>query len=55
METFVAGFPHLMQVLADAGIVVYVILQQISFKNQKFEIHELIDISATMLLSLIHI
>ena len=31
------------------GIVVYVILQQISFKNQKFEIHELIDISATML------
>ena len=27
----------------------YVILQQISFKNQKFEIHELIDISATML------
>ena len=32
-----------------AGIVVYVILQQISFKNQKFEIHELIDISATML------
>lgn len=31
------------------GIMVYVILQQISFKNQKFEIHELIDISATML------
>ena len=31
------------------GIVVYVILQQISFKNQKFEIHELIDICATML------
>ena len=31
------------------GIVVYVILQQISFKNQKFEINELIDISATML------
>lgn len=31
------------------GIMAYVILQQISFKNQKFEIHELIDISATML------
>ena len=31
------------------GIMVYVILQHISFKNQKFEIHELIDISATML------
>ena len=29
------------------GIVVYVILQQISFKNQKFEIHELIDINAS--------
>ena len=31
------------------GIMAYAILQQISFKNQKFEIHELIDISATML------
>lgn len=31
------------------GIMAYVILQQMSFKNQKFEIHELIDISATML------
>ena len=31
------------------GIMAYVILQQISFKNQRFEIHELIDISATML------
>ena len=26
------------------GIMVYVILQHISFKNQKFEIHELIDL-----------
>ena len=30
------------------GIMAYAILQQISFKNQKFEIHELIDICSSV-------